>query len=192
MTETQLGELSKVLFFPVTMSLYLVAMGLYLYALAFTKVDRQEGEVAVAGTRALRLATVVAVAGVGAHLAHLITRSIAAGGRVPWGTMFEYSSVMGFGVVVAGLFWLSGVLHTQVMLTFALGAFTLTTVVVEFYKGTRARAQARLMAKRLRKLSVQSSTQSYPFSRVSALCGVKACSWRRMMIKGFIARRRDT
>ena len=103
MTETQLGELSKVLFFPVTMGLYLVAMGLYLYALAFTKVDRQEGEVAVAGTRALRLATSVAVLGAGAHLAHLVTRSLAAGGRVPWGTMFEYSSVMGLGVVVAGL-----------------------------------------------------------------------------------------
>ncbi len=103
MTDAQLGELSKVLFFPVTMSLYLVAMGLYLYALAFTKVDRAEGEVAVAGTRAQTLGTVVAVAGVATHLAHLVTRSIAAGGRVPWGTMFEYSSVMGFGVVVAGL-----------------------------------------------------------------------------------------
>jgi cytochrome c-type biogenesis protein CcmF len=46
--------------------------------------------------------------------------------------------VAGLALVVAGLFWLSGVRHAQVLLTFALGAFTLTTVVVEFYKGARA------------------------------------------------------
>jgi ABC-type transport system involved in cytochrome c biogenesis permease subunit len=103
MTEIQLAELSKTLFVPVTMTLYVVAMGLYLYALAFTKVDRDEAETAIAGTRALRLATAVAVLGAAAHLGHLVTRSLAAGGRVPWGTMFEYSSVMGFLVVVAGL-----------------------------------------------------------------------------------------
>lgn len=103
MTETQLADLSRVLFFPVTMLLYLAAMGLYLYALAFTKVGRGADEPPVAGTRALRLGTVVATVGATAHLAHLVTRSLAAGGRVPWGTMFEYSSVMGFGVVVAGL-----------------------------------------------------------------------------------------
>jgi cytochrome c-type biogenesis protein CcmF len=43
--------------------------------------------------------------------------------------------------LTAGLaLWLGGVRHTQVLLTFILGAFTLTTVVVEFQKGTRARA----------------------------------------------------
>ncbi|MBW3657355.1 MAG: cytochrome c biogenesis protein CcsA [Actinobacteria bacterium] len=103
MTEMQLAELSRVLFFPVTMLLYLVAMGLYLYALAFTKVDRGADEPAIAGTRALRLATVVAGIGLVTHLGHIVTRSLAAGGRVPWGTMFEYSSVSGFLVVLAGL-----------------------------------------------------------------------------------------
>ncbi|MBW3619394.1 MAG: cytochrome c biogenesis protein CcsA [Actinobacteria bacterium] len=103
MTEIQLAELSRVLFFPVTMLLYLVAMGLYLYALAFTKVDRAADEPAIAGTRALRLGTLVAAIGLATHLGHIVTRSLAAGGRVPWGTMFEYSSVMGFLVVLAGL-----------------------------------------------------------------------------------------
>src|SRR5690606_5612595 len=37
-------------------------------------------------------------------------------------------------------FALSGVRNIQVILTFALGAFTLTTVFVEFRKGTKARA----------------------------------------------------
>jgi cytochrome c-type biogenesis protein CcmF len=36
--------------------------------------------------------------------------------------------------------WLAGVRHTQVLLTFILGSFTMTTVVMEFHKGTRARA----------------------------------------------------
>jgi cytochrome c-type biogenesis protein CcmF len=44
------------------------------------------------------------------------------------------------GLLVGAGFWLSGVRHIQVILTFALGAFTLTTVVVEFAKGTRGRA----------------------------------------------------
>jgi cytochrome c-type biogenesis protein CcmF len=44
------------------------------------------------------------------------------------------------GLLVAAAFFGSGVRHTQVILTFALGAFTMTTILVEFMKGTRARA----------------------------------------------------
>jgi cytochrome c-type biogenesis protein CcmF len=44
------------------------------------------------------------------------------------------------GLVVGAGFWLSGVRHLQAILTFTLGAFTLTTMFVEFKKGTRARA----------------------------------------------------
>lgn len=44
------------------------------------------------------------------------------------------------GAVVAAVFLATGVRHVQVILTFALGAFALTTVFVEFRKGTRARA----------------------------------------------------
>jgi cytochrome c-type biogenesis protein CcmF len=44
------------------------------------------------------------------------------------------------GLATAAAFLASGVRHPQVILTFALGAFTLTTVAVEFKKGTKARA----------------------------------------------------
>jgi len=44
------------------------------------------------------------------------------------------------GVTVAAAFLAAGVRHPQVILTFALGAFTMTTIVVEFKKGTTARA----------------------------------------------------
>jgi cytochrome c-type biogenesis protein CcmF len=36
--------------------------------------------------------------------------------------------------------WISGVRHGQALATFVLGSFAMTTVVVEFWKGTRARA----------------------------------------------------
>ncbi|HEX2091803.1 MAG TPA: heme lyase CcmF/NrfE family subunit [Longimicrobiaceae bacterium] len=42
--------------------------------------------------------------------------------------------------VAAGL-WAGGVRHPYALLTFALGAFTLSTVAIEFWKGTRARAR---------------------------------------------------
>jgi cytochrome c-type biogenesis protein CcmF len=44
------------------------------------------------------------------------------------------------GLAVGAGFWLGGVREVQVILTFALGTFTLATVVVEFLKGTRARS----------------------------------------------------
>ncbi len=44
------------------------------------------------------------------------------------------------GLLAGIALWLAGVRHVQVLLTFVLGAFTMTTVVVEFQKGTRARA----------------------------------------------------
>jgi cytochrome c-type biogenesis protein CcmF len=51
---------------------------------------------------------------------------------------FTAPVVMG---LLAGLaLWVTGVTHAYVLLTFILGVFTLTTVVVEFAKGTRARA----------------------------------------------------
>lgn len=51
---------------------------------------------------------------------------------------FTWPLVM--AVLTGTAFLLAGVRHVQVILTFALGAFTLTTVFVEFRKGTRARA----------------------------------------------------
>ncbi len=47
---------------------------------------------------------------------------------------------VGVGLAVAGVLAVGGMRHVYALLTFALGAFTLTTVIVEFWKGTRARA----------------------------------------------------
>ena len=102
MSQTQLGEISKFLFSPVTFLLYVAAMGTYLYAMAFTKVDRKKGETSKAGNRALTVATWLAVLGATAHVAHIITRSFAAG-RPPLGNMFEFSSLMALIAVVGGL-----------------------------------------------------------------------------------------
>ena len=41
----------------------------------------------------------------------------------------------------AAILFAAGVRHTYALLTFALGAFVLTVIVVEFWKGTRARAR---------------------------------------------------
>jgi cytochrome c-type biogenesis protein CcmF len=43
-------------------------------------------------------------------------------------------------LLVGLVLWLQGIHHPQALLTFVLGAFTMTTIVVEFQKGTRARA----------------------------------------------------
>ncbi|MEX2458369.1 MAG: cytochrome c biogenesis protein CcsA [Actinomycetota bacterium] len=97
-----LAELSKLLFSPVTLLLYTTSMLAYLYAMAFTKVDRSADEAALAGNRARILGSALAVAGVAAHVAHILTRSIASG-RWPRGNMFEFSSIMALTVVLGGL-----------------------------------------------------------------------------------------
>lgn len=104
MSLDQWADLSKALFWPTTFLLYFAAMIASFYSLAFTKVARDEVETAAAGMRARNLATGLTVVGLLAHLGHLIARSQASGGRVPWGNMFEFSSVAGFLVVAAGLF----------------------------------------------------------------------------------------
>lgn len=44
------------------------------------------------------------------------------------------------GLVVGAVLFASGVRHVYALLTFMLGSFTMATVVVEFWKGTKARA----------------------------------------------------
>jgi cytochrome c-type biogenesis protein CcmF len=44
------------------------------------------------------------------------------------------------GLFVGAVLWAAGVRHTYALLTFTLAAFTMTTIVVEFFKGTRSRA----------------------------------------------------
>jgi cytochrome c-type biogenesis protein CcmF len=48
--------------------------------------------------------------------------------------------LISFATVALAL-WLGGMTHPYALLTFSLAAFSLTTIVVEFWKGTRARAK---------------------------------------------------
>ena len=48
---------------------------------------------------------------------------------------------VGVAVAVLATFWLTGVRHGTALATFVLASFVLTTVAVEFWKGTRARAR---------------------------------------------------
>jgi cytochrome c-type biogenesis protein CcmF len=52
----------------------------------------------------------------------------------------NFTAPVSVAVVTAAVLWISGVRHAYALLTFVLGAFTMTTIVVEFWKGTRARA----------------------------------------------------
>ncbi|HEX6041300.1 heme lyase CcmF/NrfE family subunit [Longimicrobium sp.] len=53
----------------------------------------------------------------------------------------NFSAPVGVALAVAVVLFAMGVRHVQALLTFVLGAFTMTTIVVEFWKGTRARAR---------------------------------------------------
>jgi cytochrome c-type biogenesis protein CcsB len=103
MTDPQLAELSRTLFWPWTFLLYAGGMAAYFYRMAFTQVARDPGDRSLMGTWVGRLGTVLIAAGLATHLGSLVTRAVAAGGREPWGNMYEYSSVLGFGVVVMAL-----------------------------------------------------------------------------------------
>jgi cytochrome c-type biogenesis protein CcmF len=53
----------------------------------------------------------------------------------------NFALPLGVGVAMGIAMLVGGVRHPYAILTFALAAFTLTTIVVEFWKGTRARAK---------------------------------------------------
>lgn len=95
-----LADLSRVLYFPTTMMLYLGAAFIYLYALTMSvgRADERERGVALR-----RIGGVLAILGVGTHVAHEITRGLAQQ-RLPLGNMFEVTSLMALVGVVAGLF----------------------------------------------------------------------------------------
>lgn len=52
----------------------------------------------------------------------------------------NFVAPLGVGLATAAVLFATGVRHPYALLTFALGAFTMTTIVVELWKGTRARA----------------------------------------------------
>ncbi|MGH8910045.1 MAG: c-type cytochrome biogenesis protein CcsB [Egibacteraceae bacterium] len=103
MVNEQLASTSNTLF-NVAFLTYVAAMVCYFFRLAFTRVSaRGVTSSTAAGTRIGLLATALVVGGWGAHLGSVVTRGIAAGGRVPWGNMYEYSSTMALLAVAVGL-----------------------------------------------------------------------------------------
>lgn len=103
MSQAALAELSRILYSPVTLLLYASAAFLYLYALT-TKVGRRE-DGARRGRRAERAGLVVALLGIGAHVAHEVVRGLAQD-RLPLGNMFEFTSMMALVGVAGGLYYL--------------------------------------------------------------------------------------
>ena len=97
--------------FGLALLLYVVAMAAYFHHLAFRR-----SKVRIA-------AVALTYAGVLAHLASVITRGFAAG-RVPWGNMYEYSSIVGL-LVVAGYLVVERVSKVRSLGGFALGAAVL-------------------------------------------------------------------
>jgi cytochrome c-type biogenesis protein CcsB len=124
-TETQLhlASLSKTTF-TIALFAYVVSMVGYFYYLAF----RREPVYVAART--------IAIGGVLAHLTSIVTRGFAAG-RVPWGNMYEYSSLLALLVVIASLVYIEGVQHVKTVTGFSL-AFSVLTMAIAltaFYVG---------------------------------------------------------
>ena len=70
----------------------------------------------------------VAIAGAGANLLAIVARGIAAD-RVPWGNMFEYSTVLAFLVVVGTLVLIEGVAGIKTLTGFTVMFAVLTLAV---------------------------------------------------------------
>lgn len=133
MIETELAELSRSLFFPVTFLLYAGATVAYFFRMAFTHLGRPEGR-ARSGKAVSGLGVTLVVAGLTTHLAAIITRSIAAGGRAPWGNMYEYSSVMAFGTVLVALLVVHARLKRPELVGFVVfGALVIMTSALFLY-----------------------------------------------------------
>jgi cytochrome c-type biogenesis protein CcsB len=107
----QLTSLSN-LTFGLALILYLAATVAYFHHLAF----RRRG-VLVAGRAAAFL-------GLGVHAVSVVTRGLAAG-RVPWGNMYEYATVLGLLIVAVYLVVIERLWHTEAVGGFALGVAVL-------------------------------------------------------------------
>ncbi|MCC5948203.1 MAG: cytochrome c biogenesis protein CcsA [Nitriliruptoraceae bacterium] len=117
MDASQLADLSRVLYFPTTVMLYLASAFTYLYALTTTVGRRDEQR---RGHRARLIGGALAITGIGTHVAHEIVRGLAQN-RLPLGNMFEVTSLMALVGVVVGLVYLQFIrkqpeLHGFVML----------------------------------------------------------------------------
>ncbi len=108
MVDATLAQTSDTLFW-VALATYAVAMMLFFASLAYR------------GARTGSIATGIAWAGVLTHTASVVFRGLAAE-RVPWGNMFEYSSMIGLLVVLTYLLVIDRRLGLRGVGGFALGA----------------------------------------------------------------------
>jgi cytochrome c-type biogenesis protein CcsB len=107
--------------FGLALTLYLSAAVVSFHYLAY----RRRGSLAAGRA--------VALAGLVAHTASVVTRGVAAG-RVPWGNMYEYASVLGLLIVGVYLLVIEGRWRTEQVRGFAIGAAVLAMAgAVMFY-----------------------------------------------------------
>src|SRR3954464_8220531 len=117
-----LAHLSDVLF-TWTVFVYAVAMLGYAVEFAFARIARARSENPVKSVRVGQAAVVLTVAGWGLHVGSVVTRGFAAH-RVPWGNMFEFSTMVALVAVTVFL-----VLLIRQPVRF-LGAFVMAPVVL--------------------------------------------------------------
>jgi cytochrome c-type biogenesis protein CcsB len=98
--------------FGVALVLYLAATVGYFHHLAFRR------------RPVLVAARVVAFGGLGVHAVSILSRGLAAG-RVPWGNMYEYATVLGFLIVALYLLLVERMWRTEAAGGFALGVAAL-------------------------------------------------------------------
>ena len=102
--------------FNVALFAYIAGMIGYFYYLAFRR------------HLAWRAASLAAFLGLGANAVSVLARGVAAG-RVPWGNMYEYSSLLALLVVAGYLFVVEGIFKVRVLGGFVL-AFSVLTMAI--------------------------------------------------------------
>jgi cytochrome c-type biogenesis protein CcsB len=110
--------------FNVALGAYIVAAVAYFFHLAFRR------------TPAWALGITAASVGVGAHVVSIASRGIAAG-RVPWGNMYEYSSLLSLLVVLGYLVVVEGIYKVRTLGGFPLmfAILTMAIAVAFLYVG---------------------------------------------------------
>ncbi|MFA9432747.1 cytochrome c biogenesis protein CcsA [Egicoccus sp. AB-alg2] len=106
MSQDQLAELSRLLYSPVTLLLYVSAAIVCLYSLTTRAGLATTRSGAPAGAKLQRLGIALAWTAVAAHVAHEIVRGLAQD-RLPLGNMFEFTSAMALTGALAGLIYLT-------------------------------------------------------------------------------------
>jgi cytochrome c-type biogenesis protein CcsB len=106
--------------FNVALFAYIAGMIGYFYYLAFR------------GQLAWRVASLAAFLGLSAHVLSVVARGVAAG-RVPWGNMYEYSSLLALLVVAGYLFVVEGIFKVRVLGGFVLAFSVLTMAIAVMY-----------------------------------------------------------